>query len=61
MEHPGGASLEVVSWDTGISLGFLDSACLSQPAILPKGFLDLEPEAGKGVDEAIVLGSKLTP
>lgn len=35
--------------------------CFHSPAILPKGFLDLEPEAGKGEDEAIVFGSKLTP
>ena len=35
--------------------------CFHSPATLPTGFLDRERGAGKEVDDAIVLGSKLAP
>lgn len=54
-------SLRALSGETGIFVGFLARACLNQSAILPRGFLDLEPGAGEEVDDAIVVGSKLTP
>lgn len=54
-------SLEVLSVESDSFLEVFDRTCLNQSATLPTGFLDRERGAGKEVDDAIVLGSKLAP